>query len=74
MWTDGGWKWPKDAPRGDYPELCDICGIRWRRSRMDRNRAGQLCCPDCIKGRDDVALDEENRALTPRARPPVRWP
>lgn len=40
-----GRHWPKDAPRGDYPALCDICGVKWRRSQLYRSRSGLLVCP-----------------------------
>ena len=52
-----GRRWPSNAPRGDYPALCDICGVKWRRSQLERMPCGLLAC----------RLDYEDRV--PYARP-----
>ncbi len=41
-----GRRWPRDAPRGDYPALCQICGVKWRRSQLTIGAGGLLVCPD----------------------------
>ena len=53
-----GRHWPKDA-LGDYVWPCDYCGVKWRRSKLRRDRSGLLACPD------DVGADR-----VPFARPP----
>lgn len=42
-----GRKWPRNAPRGDHPWLCDYCGARWRRSTLTRQQSGYLACVLC---------------------------
>src|SRR5687767_6446547 len=51
-----GKKWPKSAPRGDAPAVCDYCSAVWRRSQLVRDRAGRLACPWDAKGRDEATL------------------
>lgn len=53
-----GRKW--NRPRGDFPATCGYCGVPWPRSRMTRDRAGHLVCPDDQRGRDVVTLSEAN--------------
>ncbi len=53
-------QWPSNAPRGDIQVICDYCGIQWRRSQLRRDRSGLLACPDDVRGRDSVTLDEGN--------------
>lgn len=38
-------RWPKTAPRGDYPAYCDFCGTKWRRSELRVDGDGKLYCP-----------------------------
>lgn len=64
-----GKKWR--GPKGDYAATCDYCGVRWPRSKLRRDHAGLLVCPDEGTGLDRVALDEANAALT---RPRPAWP
>jgi len=42
--------------------MCDYCGVNWRRSKLIRDRAGYLVCPDDRGGRDAVTLAEEAAA------------
>lgn len=58
-----GRHWPKTAPRGDFVCLCDICGVRYRRSQLVRKPNGRLACtgPGTLNdasGRDEVELAE----------------
>lgn len=55
-----GRHWPGSAPSGDYPAICDYCGVKWRRSQLRRDRAGKLYCPDEGSGRDAVTLAQGN--------------
>ena len=57
-----GRRWPRKAPKGDYVAMCDYCGVNWRRSKLIRDRAGYLVCPDDRGGRDAVTLAEEAAA------------
>lgn len=36
--------------------MCDICGVMWRRSQLERKADGLLYCPDDRDGRDPVTL------------------
>jgi hypothetical protein len=38
---------PSDS-RGDYPALCDLCGVKWWRSQLSRGAGGLLVCPDDV--------------------------
>lgn len=58
--------WPANA-RGDYVEFCSYCGMAWRRSQLRIDRKGSFVCPDEGSGEDEVALDEQNRDMTPEA-------
>lgn len=58
---------PKSSPRGDYPVLCDICGVPWLRSRMRRDPDGRLRCPDDQKGLETAGLTQRNLAEAQRA-------
>lgn len=69
-----GTKWPDDAPEGDYQAVCDYCGVPWQRSKMVRDGAGLLMCPDEqeVGGMDAVTAELANaEALSrpPRERP-----
>lgn len=55
-----GKHWPHRAPRGDTQGFCGYCGVQWRMSQMRRDRSGVWACPDDIRGRDRVTLDEGN--------------
>lgn len=55
-----GRHWPRRAPKGDYSAECDVCGVLWRRSQLERKADGTLCCPDDAAGRDIVTLNEGN--------------
>ena len=57
-----GYRWPRNAPRGDFCVHCDYCGSRWRRSQCVRDRSGRLACPQDQGGRDERTLDELNVA------------
>lgn len=57
-----GRHWPKSAPRGDTQAICAYCGVRWRRSELRLDEAGNLYCPDEGSGKDVVALSRENAA------------
>ncbi len=41
---------------------CDYCGVLWPRSRLRRDGAGLLSCPDEGDGRDSVTLSRLNAA------------
>lgn len=51
---------PASSPTGDTQAVCAYCGVRWLRSRLRRDEAGNLVCPDEGTGRDMVALAREN--------------
>ena len=59
-------------PRGDYEALCDLCGVMWHRSKMRKDAAGRLRCPDDIRGRDPVTLARLNAEAAARDGYPVR--
>ncbi len=52
--------WPKKAPRGDFQQICSYCGVQWRNSQLVKDRSGLWACPDDVRGRDTVTLDEGN--------------
>lgn len=56
-----GRHWPKGA-RGDYPELCTLCGVKWRRSQLIEDRNGFLVCPDDV-GPDKVPYARAGHVL-----------
>lgn len=43
--------------------MCAYCGVKWLRSRLTVDEAGNLVCPDEGQGRDMVALSRENSEL-----------
>lgn len=47
---------PQSSPRGDYPCLCDYCGVPHYRSELVKDGAGRLKCPDEGDGLDEVTL------------------
>jgi hypothetical protein len=49
---------PADSPRGDTQATCDLCGQRFYRSELRRNRAGWLVCREDQEERDPVTLSE----------------
>ena len=49
-----------EAHRSDYVATCAYCGAAWYRSRLRRNAAGQLICPDDAHIRDPVTLSRLN--------------
>lgn len=51
---------PRNSPRGDTVSICDYCGVEWYRSRLRRDRSGNLACPDDVSGLDRVTLSEGN--------------
>lgn len=59
-------------PRGDYRCLCAYCGVLWHRSRLRKDAAGLLACPDDARGRDQVTLNRLNAANARRRRPSYR--
>lgn len=61
-----GKHWPSDAPRGDYQEMCDYCGVMWRRSQLRKDGAGRLVCPDEGSGLDATTLNKLNAAARRR--------
>lgn len=67
-------RWPSTAPRGDFPVECDVCGVPWRRSQMERKPDGTLCCPDDAPGRDTVTLSEGNAAAAASMHGPLPKP
>lgn len=62
-----GRRWPGSAPKGDYACLCDICGVRWRRSQLVEMADGLLYCPDDADGRDPVTLGKLEAANAKQA-------
>jgi hypothetical protein len=55
---------PSDSPRGDTQRACSYCGVYWLRSKLRRDAAGLLACPDDQDGLDAVTLTEGNAALS----------
>jgi len=55
-----GTRWPASAPPGDFPALCDICGVPFRRSLMRRDGSGRLVCAKDGRGRDRTTLERLN--------------
>jgi hypothetical protein len=53
-----GYRHPKTSPRRDHPVTCDICGVRWLRSKCVRDPSGLLRCPDDQDGREAFELAE----------------
>lgn len=49
---------------------CDLCGARWMRSKMFRDRSGRLRCPDDADGLDPVSLDRANAEAAQQRQPP----
>lgn len=45
---------------GDYQAACDYCGADWHRSKMVRDAAGLLACPDDKAGKCGPLLDMLN--------------
>lgn len=65
-----GKKWHGDP--GDYTAMCDLCGVYWPRSKLWKDAAGSLRCPDEGDGRDAVTLSRlEARASRKRFRKPA---
>jgi hypothetical protein len=62
---------PGSSPIGDTQSLCAYCGVKWLRSRLRVDEAGNLVCPDEGQGRDMVELSREN---SDRARKRNRLP
>lgn len=60
---------PSSSPRGDYQAECDYCGAMWYRSRLVKDGAGLLACPDDRRGRDVVTLSRQNAAHARAHRP-----
>lgn len=52
-----GRKHPTGDPN-DYYALCAYCGVLWPRSKMHKDRAKLLVCPDEGEGASALALDE----------------
>lgn len=61
---------PSRSPPGDYQALCDQCGVQWYRSRLGRDAAGFITCPDDkdYEGHDAVTLSKLNAASAAQAR------
>lgn len=59
---------PKDRPRGDYTCMCSYCGVMWYRSKLRKDRAGNLACPNEGSGRDAVTLSDLNAAAATECR------
>lgn len=65
-----GKHWPKDAPRGDYPAQCDVCGIPYQRSQLVKNGDdGMLACSgagtlDCANETRSATLDRMNSEMS----------
>lgn len=65
---------PRSFKSGDYPCLCDYCGVPWYRSELRKDGAGKLYCPQEGEGLDAQTLLEieaseqlqEERQLEPR--------
>lgn len=63
-----------DLAAGDAVVLCDYCGVPNYRSRMRRDGAGLLACPQEHDGKDAVTLSKEIAAAARAARervPPI---
>lgn len=52
--------------------MCDYCSIMWHRSKLIRDAAGFLACPDDQKGRDIVTLNKLNAQSAMQRRPVYR--
>jgi hypothetical protein len=66
-----GRRWPAKHLNGDNVEYCAICGCKYQRSKLRRDRGGNLVCPSDW-GKDANWLDEENARLARKTRIPVR--
>jgi len=53
-----GRKWK--GRRGDFQARCAYCGVMWQRSKLWRDRSGNLVCPDEGSGKDATLLSELN--------------
>lgn len=49
-------KWGQDGGGQDYPATCDYCGCPWPRSKLRRDGAGRLACPQEGPGLSTVEL------------------
>ncbi len=66
-----GTKRPRNSPIGDFVAMCSYCGADYLRSRLRRDGAGFLACPDDY-GRDAVTLGKivaQDSARPKRVRP-----
>ena len=48
--------------KGRSTAVCDLCGVRWYRSRMSRKPNGLLVCPEDAVEIDALTLSEANAA------------
>lgn len=61
-------QWPH--PAGGTAN-CDYCGVKWPRSKLVRDGAGLLRCPDEGPGADATSLAQENARLALRSPAPA---
>ena len=54
---------PRSSPRDESVAICAYCGVHWLRSKLHRDEAGNLVCPDEGTGRDVVQLSRENSEM-----------
>lgn len=57
-------RWPR-YPKGDYKSYCDICGVKWPRSKLVRSTDGLYMCPHDYE-QTPAELDRANAAIAAR--------
>jgi hypothetical protein len=51
--------------------MCDYCGVMWQRSKLFRDEAGLLCCPDEGDGKTGTELSRLNAESAREFRAPT---
>lgn len=67
-----GRHWPAKKADGDRQAVCAYCSAAWPRSKLVRDMAGNLRCPNEGTGADIVELAQANASIparTPRPDP-----
>lgn len=67
-----GRHWPTTTANGDRPARCDYCGAMWPLSKLVRDQANLLRCPQEGPGPDAVELSKAQLSNTPVRRRHVR--
>ncbi len=68
MAIDSGWK------RRDYLRTCDICGARWKFSKLRPIGEMKFACPDDYKGLTATQISRHNARARPLIVRPVKFP